>query len=354
MRHTVKLKSLDNEEGLISITVTMIVMALLTLIALGFASLAAREQRQALDQQLNTQAFYAAESGINEAINSNATVSDCDGNAFTSFGDASVRNTCVVINNKLSTLEYSSIDAEGAVTVPIHPDTNLNKLIINWQDKNGGSAFGSATCEHYMYDKTSWGGTTGVLRVMLMPGVFNSGRSELINRTQSLFLYPSPLGCGGTTFTALQVNDPANYQQQGVFVSGACDSTVVNRKFCRSVINVNIANTETYYLRFRPLYNSVSVTIEGLDSSGNNVKFIGAQTEIDSTGKTTDVLRRLVVRVPSTENSSWSPKNAVETTNTFCKRLFVVPGINAVTDVTGADGNGAPAFGVCNPGYTYP
>ena len=63
------MKTLRNEEsGLISIAVTIIITALLTLMAVGFAGLSSREYRQALDQQLNSQAFYAAESGVNEAI----------------------------------------------------------------------------------------------------------------------------------------------------------------------------------------------------------------------------------------------------------------------------------------------
>ncbi len=55
----------QNESGLAAIAVTMIIMGIVTLIVVGFATLMRREQRQALDQQLSTQAFYAAESGVN-------------------------------------------------------------------------------------------------------------------------------------------------------------------------------------------------------------------------------------------------------------------------------------------------
>ena len=54
-----------NEEGIVSIVVTLIIMIVLTLIVTGFAQLARREQREALDRQLSAQASYAAESGIN-------------------------------------------------------------------------------------------------------------------------------------------------------------------------------------------------------------------------------------------------------------------------------------------------
>jgi Tfp pilus assembly protein PilX len=65
-----------DQEGMVSIIVTMIIMVLLGLIVLGFAQLSRREQRQSLDRQLAVQAQYAAESGINQAadyVRSNPT-----------------------------------------------------------------------------------------------------------------------------------------------------------------------------------------------------------------------------------------------------------------------------------------
>ena len=57
----------QDEQGIVAIVVTMIIMIILTLIVTGFAQLARREQRATLDRQLASQAFYAAESGINDA-----------------------------------------------------------------------------------------------------------------------------------------------------------------------------------------------------------------------------------------------------------------------------------------------
>ena len=57
-----------NEFGLVSIMVASVLMVVMSLITLGFARIAQRENRQAVDDQLATQAFYAAESGINAAV----------------------------------------------------------------------------------------------------------------------------------------------------------------------------------------------------------------------------------------------------------------------------------------------
>ncbi|HSX32249.1 MAG TPA: pilus assembly PilX N-terminal domain-containing protein, partial [Candidatus Saccharimonadales bacterium] len=55
------------ESGMVAIMVTIILMIVISLIVLGFAQIARRNQRQSLDRQLSTQAFYAAETGVNDA-----------------------------------------------------------------------------------------------------------------------------------------------------------------------------------------------------------------------------------------------------------------------------------------------
>ena len=58
-----------DEKGMVSILVTMIMIIVITLIVLGFSQVARRNERESLDDQLSTQAYYAAESGVNAAVN---------------------------------------------------------------------------------------------------------------------------------------------------------------------------------------------------------------------------------------------------------------------------------------------
>src|ERR1700761_8288581 len=57
-----------DEQGMVSILVTMIMVIVISLIVIGFAEVSRRNQREALDNQLSTQAYYAAESGVNAAV----------------------------------------------------------------------------------------------------------------------------------------------------------------------------------------------------------------------------------------------------------------------------------------------
>src|ERR1035437_8641163 len=59
--------SANNELGAASIIVTMITMIIISLIVIGFATISRRIQQQSVNTQLSTQAFYAGESGGEDA-----------------------------------------------------------------------------------------------------------------------------------------------------------------------------------------------------------------------------------------------------------------------------------------------
>ena len=60
-------KFLNNQTGAISIYVSMAIMAILVLMALSFAQIASTGHTETVEEQLNTQALYAAETGIDDA-----------------------------------------------------------------------------------------------------------------------------------------------------------------------------------------------------------------------------------------------------------------------------------------------
>ncbi len=57
----------SKQDGFASIVIAIIMVIVLSLITVGFAQLMRTEQRSALDKQLSSQAYYAAETGVNDA-----------------------------------------------------------------------------------------------------------------------------------------------------------------------------------------------------------------------------------------------------------------------------------------------
>src|SRR5688572_1479839 len=117
-----RLSHQQKEAGMVAIMVTMILMIVISLIVLGFAQISRRNQRQTLDRQLSTQAFYAAETGINDAAELIKGASgvvpdkpDCasSGGGFytlTPTIDATnnVEYTCLTVDPSPESLVYSS------------------------------------------------------------------------------------------------------------------------------------------------------------------------------------------------------------------------------------------------------
>src|SRR5487761_1517319 len=56
----------QSQQGFASIVIAIVLVTVLALITTGFAQLSRREQQTALDKTLTNQAYYAAESGIND------------------------------------------------------------------------------------------------------------------------------------------------------------------------------------------------------------------------------------------------------------------------------------------------
>ncbi len=121
--------------GVVSLVITLFIMLIVTLVALSFATLMRREQRQALDRQLNTQAFYAAETGINDTIKALqqdptgvGDINSCDTTAQnriringitpnrTLDSDARIAYTCVFVDQTPTELEYT-IERDQYVSV---------------------------------------------------------------------------------------------------------------------------------------------------------------------------------------------------------------------------------------------
>lgn len=327
--------SSNNQQGFVSIIVTMIIMAVLSLIVLGFAQLARREQRQALDRQLSTQAYYAAESGINDARAYLAAHPDFSNQqcsttipAVSSNVSASgvVAYSCLLINSALPDLRYQDVSTNTPTIVPINTSAALTDLTIEWEqkDKPTQSLYTGTKFPAAGIGAGKWGDNVGVLRVDLVPATPPLDRDTMRNNTFTAFLYPS----SGGSNTLPRVTAP---NQQGQIVPVKC-STSATKKYCWTTIT-NLGG-QKYFLQLKSIYTASDVQIEGtMGFGGSQAIFTGAQSEVDSTGRANDVLKRLKVRIvdPSSEGPIpkgsivYPPDYALDSGSGICKQLSVSP-----------------------------
>lgn len=341
----------QRQSGIVSIMVTMIMIMVISLIVLGFAAVARNEQRSTADNQLSTQAYYAAESGINDAraaidgfIAKGQRVPDKTSCADDTVNYPSLANgkaidtthnvsySCVLISTDnssvVNTLGYAS------TTIPlISGSGNFKQITLQWTagKNNSTSTVGCNTAIGQW--PTTWSCTYPVVRIdMVNTDTGTLNRSAWANNTATMFLVPEAGGGRpNTKFT------PGVGNVQIVPVS--CGN---NGPCSVDIQPLQGFNSSQFYLRASTLYvNNTQLTIT---SSNPGQKFMGAQAQIDVTGKAQDVLRRILVAVNLT-NTSPVPDYALMSTDSICKRYeitsngFAVPRDPAMQDPQGADGN---------------
>jgi hypothetical protein len=333
----------DDQRGLVSIVVTMIMMVIMSLIVIGFARISRRELRQGLDRQLVSQANYAAESGINDAQDylrdggglSASAATTC--NSYTSpgnglpksqeIGDPSIVTSCVLVDSTTQELIYDNVGTDSEVVFPLRSaDGNpINNIFISWEGGNN-TDYNAAQCQTNAVQpqdglvpatgSTRWTCPVGGLRIDLLPVnvTGNYSRGVLLLSTTGALLMPRPNAVVPTRSLA-----------NGVQSMAGC-STATTPKTCG--VNLSVNGRSEYYVRIRPIYRSADLYIQAR-RGGNPVELVGAQALIDSTGRASDVLKRLVVRVPTCPSGlecGKRPANAaLQLADTLCKRYGVIP-----------------------------
>jgi len=327
-KHTNVLKE---QRGLVSIIVTMFLMIMITLVVLGFARITWRDQRQVLDRQLSTQAFYAAESGVNDAIKVLQTVpaatttpkTACQPDAnYTNSGvlDAAsgTAYTCLLVDPAPSSLQYDTIDTDKSTVIPINASGTVNSITLNWQVSPAPAASASAaSCPglgslptNAAYQALA-NCDAGMLRIELVPAIAGGSRANLMNTAFVAVFQPSNV--------AGPVNVPYGAPDQGITVLASCP--LASNPLCKATITG--LNASKYFLRIRSLYKRNSLTVTANNLVTGSLQLNGAQAVVDSTGKANDVLRRVVVRVKTSLPSDGIPDYAIQSRDSICKRGLV-------------------------------
>lgn len=382
---SLKSRTLSNDQqGLVSIIVTMIILGIMVLIATSFTVIMNRERRQALDRQLSSQAFYAAESGVHDTIarldSINGDITKCEDTPGKASGDNvldaanQVEYTCVLVDKSPSELLIDPLGVDDSVVIRIETELpNINSILISWQDSSrddgvtGSEFIPTSNTTHLLpQDGVSDADTaaltsndgTGMIRATFMPLPTTLTRDNLIDAARTFFLYPRE---GVPSGTGSELINNGNR-----FIDGECNTNHPYRSFYPHYCNARFSPgpsgplggpTGVVYLRLQAIYKPVSVTIKAFDVDWETLELKNAQAVIDSTGKANDVLRRIQVRVPL-ESDFYYPDYAIESMDSICKRTAFPIGNgmsrnvelpNQGSDPSELDYNRALDQLVCNP-----
>jgi Tfp pilus assembly protein PilX len=347
-----KKSGLYDQRGMVSFLVTLIMLAVITLIVVGFTQVTRRNSREALDRQLSAQAFYAAESGLNvtrdqiqTAMTTNLPVNpkttcanNFDGSSITPLGPG-VQYTCVLVNPNPTSLIYNDVTRQNSVVIPLEAATDFTSLNFSWT-KMSGVATGTCTghSDPYHPSAASWGCGFGILRLDIMqvvdPANPPADSTQMYNVTNTLYLTPWGAHTGnipGLGGGALPFGTPVK-AYIGTGCNVAAGSTCGGAATCNATCTVdfNLSGARKYYARATMLYKDAGqLTVTGKVVGGADAEFINGQTLVDVTGQAHDELRRIQVRLvptPTAGGNNGLPLNALTSTSSICKRFTTMSG----------------------------
>ena len=328
----VKLEHSQDQRGLVSITVAIIMMTIISLLIASYSLLARREQRLALDRRLSSQAFYAAESGINTAkkqIENGTLINNVNTCTPVNIGaDDTVQTTCTLVNQTPSSIKFDGLGIDKSKVIKISTQnsggssTSVRRIEIYWNATGlNVNSFSSRSSGTFPKEFAANSNPFSVLSIALTRSPTASfNRDWLDDNTFHAILYPKANGSGASQ-NVIFSNDSA----QGVVIEGNCTTTNTPKK-CKATITMATDLGADFYLKMSTIYTSADVEILAYDatSGGNQLNFQGAQAVIDATGRATDVLRRVQAVIPLT--NSWSADSfGIRSDDGICKQYEVAP-----------------------------
>lgn len=338
-----------NEQGLVSITVTVIIMLVITITVLSFAQIIRREQRQALDDQLSSQAFYAAESGINAArkyieetwisrgeIPADKTVCNSDRNypttalPMTIDSDTDTSFSCLLVSGAPKSLKYDLSPSAGSKVFPVDAGSNeITSMEVSWTPATTNAPL--TDCPNTNSVALPAGESTdptklwpekcgfGMIRLDLVPAN-DLSRDAMMKNMFTAFISPA---AGASSPQKVQYNSGRGNVLGGSSNQGVRPVASCTNETCKLTIQGMGVFTK-YYVRVSSIYREASISLIARGNSGD-LSLRGAQVLIDATGRAQDVLRRIQVRVPLV-GEGLHPDYGIQTTDSMCKQFTTFPG----------------------------
>ena len=352
-----------DQSGFAPIVVSIVIITVLSLIVLGFSQLVRSNQYNALNKQLNNAAYYAALSGVNDAVAAihngfDQVKSSCNSNVsqkYSSFfsdpnlnNNKSVKYTCLLINPEPSNLLYSNIDT-NATTAFIATGVNGSSgqlvdpkyITISWQpsESSGLKApfyftdanFRCINQNYCLPPASNWHDSAGhalvgALRVSITP-LNSTGNGQSLdipnsaNNTLNALLYP--VTKNPSTINSIVLDSTTTGINSGLIYPIGCSNNLNGLYACTVKIKDQY-RTSSFIISLRSVYAPSEVNILFEDNNQSSLNIKNAQTLIDSTGSDNGVLRRIQVRV-SDRNNNGIPSYSIESRANVCKTYYVYP-----------------------------
>lgn len=340
-------KQKSDQRGAVSFLTVIFLALLLTTITVSFVRLAINEQRQSTDDDLTNRAFYAAESGVEDAKRAiemfqNNTLADLNGGDCappTGFDPDLISDpaldseyTCQLINMDAPNFQ-ADLDMWEGVTVPLNgANSTWTSVLIEWHLVGTGTGSdGPAPSERSNNNLPRVGDWNSNWAAILRSNFFDIPTSGSISRgnfaSRAGFLNSGNSGSSSTTLSS--------FDRQ--IINASCDDTTPTNEYaCSALITGLTPASREYYLRLQSIYEPTHIQITLQNNSGTQTDFSGVQAVVDVTGRAGDVYRRVEARIQLNQGNYLLPDFALMSATDLCKDFGVTDDPNDFQTLNGA------------------
>lgn len=376
-------KKSEYDRGGVSIFIVVFTALLVTIVTASFVQIVVRNQQSATYNDLSQSAYDAAMAGVEDAKRALVRLRDCQNNDDGSCDVADLRNklesgdcdtlgdvgvvkfdpdshevqvgdeqlnqayTCVKMVLDTESVE-GALEASGVKTIPLRGKDSFDKVKLSWFSSDDLAVGVSAsvppvplTSPPLPQKTTSVGWEENrppIMRTQLiqfkkksidLSDFTNSGT----NNARTAFLYPNTTGTPSYDFDAIDMRrspKSARNEPRSVVCDPSNTQTGVNNGYVCSVI-LELPNPEggnknnrEAYLQLQPIYNEAHYEVRLYDGS-NEVKFDAVQPVVDSTGRASDLFRRVKATIALTDGGPnlYMPDAALSVKGNICKDFFI-------------------------------
>jgi hypothetical protein len=320
---------LRRQDGAVALLTTIIISILLTIITTGLLTLMVAELRQANDAEQSVRAYYAAQSGVEDAIakvvvalgSSNFTPQTCGqaGSSNTALDPTSataVGWTCQQIIYSGSPSGSLPL-ADKAVQIDIG-STPVHSLKLEWDlTKTPGANFYNPPATFPAANTWTYAAPIEATIVEYPSGPFNAQNTNLVKLRNGVFK-PHIGGTGTINLTAITGANPIN---------GNCVQNTA-AYHCSAIIS-NLDVTKFYLFRLRSRYVGTDYKMtfyNGSQANGQVVNVPDGTATIDITAKAGDSFRRVLYKVPYSRGAAQGLDYVIYSEDDICKNFSQISG----------------------------
>ncbi len=357
------------EQGASALLVVIFSVLLLMTVSLGFLRLVIRDQQRTIEDELSRGAYDAALAGVEDGKrilqacvgNGNAdacaaiTANKCnsvhtakilsstdnstnEAEVFIKSGSVSTAAdraetydqayTCVKVQRDTDAYERNLL-ADTSQVIPLNTLGGFNQVDVSWYQPPALTPLELNSLATPLPARDSWASVGSarppILRVQLIQ-FSNSGFSlddfDINGGGHTLYLYPSNIG--GTAFTFDALDNRRHISPEGLLELVRCNAAATPyicnvRLSLPAPVNGSDA-TRSAYLRVTAIYGDTNFRVSAVGTKLHDV-----QPAIDSTGRASDVFRRVKANVELESPFDIYPRATVDITKNFCKSFSVSP-----------------------------